>query len=337
MSRTNTTVTVTVTAPSAYSHGNPVTITGSGFGTKAFAAPLVWAPMDGNSDPSPLGRVTAWTDVQSMAFAAGEGYAGNGSMKATDSSGSWTAGVVASGVVWNAYGQRMYCFRRIKRNFAVTDALNWKIIRFWPMPMTTPDWFIQSGNSNLNVEGIDGSDTYPYDPGITSPISGGNIAAVRGTPDVWRSEEIMMRCNTAAAVYDGQFYHYVSGSGLVGVLPHVTYQTKTIRLRSSNLEPDMVLAYPVHGVRANVTFPSDYRYWVDDVYLDSDWARVMIGNASTYSACSFIAPQPASAWSNTSVTATLNLSGFPSGQTRYLFVIDNTNTVRASQNIGVHP
>lgn len=321
----------------AFTHGAAFTITGSGFGTKAYAAPLVWAPMDGTSDPSSLGRVSAWTGVQAMAFAAGEGYAGLGSMKATDSSGSWVAGVIASGVVWNAYGQRMYCFRRVKRNFDVTDSLNWKIIRFWPEAMTTPDWFIQAGNSNLNVEGVEGSDTYPYDPSITSPISGGNIGAVRGSANVWRSEEILMKANSAATAYDGEFYHYVVGSGLVGVLPHYTYQNKTIRLRSGDGETNMTLAYPIHGVKANTTFPSDYRYWVDDVYLDTDWARVMIGNSATYSACSFIAPQPATAWSNTSVTVSLNLDGFPSGDSRYLHVIDDTNTVRQTMDIGVHP
>ena len=320
-----------------YAHGDLVTITGSGFGTRAQPKPLLWAPADGSINPSSLGVVTSWTETQAVEYAAGEGAFGGGAIKASDSSGSWTAGIIASGVVWNSYGQRMYCFRRVKQNFDITADLNWKIIRFWPAAITTPDWFIQAGNANLNVEGIDGSDTYPYDPGITSPISGGNIAAVRGTVNTWKTEQILMRANSAASAYDGEFYHYVLGSGLVGVLPHTTYTSKTIRLRSGDGETDMTLAYPVHAVKANTTFPSDYRHWTDDVYLDTHWSRVMIGDSATYSACTFLAPQPPTAWADTSVTVSLNLDGFPSGSTRYLHVIDDTNTVRQTINIGVHP
>jgi len=321
----------------AVAHGNTLVINGSSFGVRAEPRPLLWVPADGSMNPSPLGVMTAWTETQSVQYAAGEGAFGGGAIKASDSSGSWVAGIIAPGVVWNAYGQRMYCFRRVKQNFEITPDLNWKIIRFWPAAITTPDWFIQAGNANLNVEGIDGSDTYPYDPGITSPISGGNIAAVRGTANVWKTEEILMRANSAAAAYDGQFYHYVLGAGLVGVLPHTTYQAKTIRLRSSDAEPNMTMAYPVHAVRANVTFPSHYRHWTDDVYLDSYWSRVMIGNAATYSACTDLHPQPASAWANDQVAVSLNIDKVPSGQPMYLFVVSESNVASAGHYVGVSP
>ena len=95
-------------------HGERLEITGSDFGQKSPAKPLLWAPFDGTASPSPLGIVGSWDRVQSMGYRAGEGYGGTGALGALDSSGSWVAGVTNSGVVWNAYGAKM-CQRSIGR------------------------------------------------------------------------------------------------------------------------------------------------------------------------------------------------------------------------------
>lgn len=303
-------------------HGERLEITGSDFGQKSPAKPLLWAPFDGTASPSPLGIVGSWDRVQSMGYRAGEGYGGTGALGALDSSGSWVAGVTNSGVVWNAYGAKMYLFRRVKRNFEVTPDLNWKIFRIWPASWTAPDWFIQSGNGNLEVEGVAEGSAFPYDSGIVSPIRGGNLQAVRGRANVWRTEEILVKVNTSARTSDTEFYHYVLGSGLVGVIPYTNYTERRIKIRDADSNADMTIVFPVHGVRANVTFPSSYRYWVDDVYLDTTWARVMVGDAPKLSDCTHLEVQIPYEWTASRIGVTLNLQTFPAGATPYLFVVD---------------
>lgn len=83
--------------------------------------------------------------------------------------------------------------------------------------------------------------------------------------------------------------------------------------------------YVVHFVKANATLTSSDRVWVDDVYVDTTWARVMLGNASTLSASTRIEPQIPSAWSTSGVTVTVNTGTFAANETAYLFVVDSTD------------
>ncbi|OGF43089.1 hypothetical protein A2303_04140 [Candidatus Falkowbacteria bacterium RIFOXYB2_FULL_47_14] len=69
--------------------------------------------------------------------------------------------------------------------------------------------------------------------------------------------------------------------------------------------------------------PSDTSVvYTDNVYIDTTWARVELGNASTYAASTHREIQIPSAWSANSITATVNPGSFTSGQAVYLFVID---------------
>jgi len=61
--------------------------------------------------------------------------------------------------------------------------------------------------------------------------------------------------------------------------------------------------------------------YFDDVYLDNTWARVVIGDSSTYEDCTIRETQIPSAWSDTSITVTFNQGSFSEG-TVYLYVID---------------
>jgi len=69
-----------------------------------------------------------------------------------------------------------------------------------------------------------------------------------------------------------------------------------------------------------------YTYW-DDLYIDKYWARVEIGDSSTYASCKHREVQIPSAWSNTSVTVTLNEGSFSGFSGKYLFVVDNDGNV----------
>lgn len=71
-----------------------------------------------------------------------------------------------------------------------------------------------------------------------------------------------------------------------------------------------------------------YQYW-ESVYLDSTWARVEIGNNVTYASCTHREVWIPSAWSATSVTATLNRGSFGATDSVWLFVVDSANVASA--------
>jgi hypothetical protein len=60
------------------------------------------------------------------------------------------------------------------------------------------------------------------------------------------------------------------------------------------------------------------------VYLDTSWARVEIGNAATYGACTHREIQIPTAWAATSITATVNRGSFGASDAAYLYVIPST-------------
>lgn len=78
--------------------------------------------------------------------------------------------------------------------------------------------------------------------------------------------------------------------------------------------------------------------YFDDVYIatgSNARARVEIGNASTYSACTNLAISTPTAWSSGQITATLRQGSFTSGQSAYLFVVDAAGTPSAGYPITI--
>ena len=71
------------------------------------------------------------------------------------------------------------------------------------------------------------------------------------------------------------------------------------------------------------------RYW-DEIYVDNTRARVEIGNASTWSACTHREIQIPSAWSDNSITVKVNQGTFSNGQAAYLYVVNANGTLNTS-------
>ena len=74
---------------------------------------------------------------------------------------------------------------------------------------------------------------------------------------------------------------------------------------------------------------NNWRYFTD-IYLDTSWARVILGNAPTFSASTRRELQIPTAWSSSSISVTANLGAFSEGQTAYLYVVDANGSVNAA-------
>lgn len=74
---------------------------------------------------------------------------------------------------------------------------------------------------------------------------------------------------------------------------------------------------------------NSYTYW-DNAYIDTTWAHVEIGNASTYRACTQTEIQVPTAWSPTSIAITVNQGAFGSLAGEYVYVTNANGQVNAA-------
>lgn len=72
-------------------------------------------------------------------------------------------------------------------------------------------------------------------------------------------------------------------------------------------------------------YKNNWRYYAD-VYYDHSWARICIGNASTYAASTSREYQIPETWSATSVTITSNFGALTDPSSKYLFILDDSGT-----------
>jgi len=75
------------------------------------------------------------------------------------------------------------------------------------------------------------------------------------------------------------------------------------------------------------------RSFFDDIYAATTQARVELGNAATYEACTRREVQPAANWQSTFIELPLRTVEFTSGQQVWLFVIDENGTVSPGYSI----
>ena len=71
------------------------------------------------------------------------------------------------------------------------------------------------------------------------------------------------------------------------------------------------------------------RMLFDDVYIDRTLARVELGNAPTYNACSRRDLQPPLSWADERISVSLNGPGYSSSDDLYLYVISADGRVSA--------
>ncbi len=74
--------------------------------------------------------------------------------------------------------------------------------------------------------------------------------------------------------------------------------------------------------------------WMDDLYIQvGTQARVELGNAPTWSACTVREIQPVVSWHDRSITIDANRGSFGIGETVYLYVVDGNGVVSKGQPV----
>jgi hypothetical protein len=320
--------------------GGTLTISGSGFGTKSPAQPYLWAPMNGDLNPSSLGVMKSWASITSLNYQAGCGPAANtGCAAGTPSDGvttnRWAAAVYSpshfgSGNDWNSYGQKSYVYRKSKRTFAYSNngSTNVKTFRVWGTSATAflayPDFYWSVYNGRIGIEGIPQNSTNDY------TMSSTTVSTAMGPVNKWYSEEYALSSNTSATSSDGDFRVDINGGADLVSFPNNQWERNSITLKTaSGYQGDgtMKVLYPVHMLIESggnwIPAPSGSQYFTADVYADTTWARVMVGNSPTFNQTTDREIQVPVQWSSGSIQVNVNVNAFPTGQQMYLFVVDS--------------
>lgn len=316
----------------ALAHNGSLTITGAGFGTKPAAAPL------------------KFDDFQNLAI--GQSLSANG----------WNVGgyhppVAASNVLRPGapFTRNAHSFFESNISFSVGgDASNFFLrnltttryyLDFWhyittdadPQPQNIKPWRLhQSGagapNAYFGFAGPNAGDTVFGTDGTSSNRNGyfgsldnGVSIALRGSDwyRKWQHFQVMVDVGTPGSP-NGTMVAYVNGRLRMNYNRNIT----VLAAGYSNF-PELYLGNYVRSDPHGNT----HSYW-DTVYVDSSWARVEVGDASTYGACTHRETQIPVSWSGNSIAVRLNRGSFPSFSGLYLYVVDANGTPSAGYPLG---
>lgn len=283
--------------------GQSVTISGGGFGTKIPAPPVLWDTIDNQASYSaltngttvPVGTGYPWGD-NSLGFNLvklniGGGFSGSKSYTASGN-GESTLGNLSLG----GYTQNFY--------------LSWK---FKPMNSFT------SGDHSTKFHRItDGS---------------ANETKVL----IWDQMHHFIFWNSSYCAGD-----WINWSGDVGswnnmetVISPSAYELRVNGGSLANIDIGACGTLQVNniwklGLEGGGNAPPSVTWYMDNIYVDRTLARVEICTNSTWAARGACEVQIPSAWSASSITATVNQGSFANGTTAYLYVVDSTGAVNTN-------
>jgi len=304
------------------SHGGSLTITGSGFGTKATAAPYKYDDFEGGTLGARVGNgwytssnLSDGWPIYSDAHARASGIADESAYLQHDRAYNSTIGV--TGLNWD-YGQEVYLSCWYYCTTAGAQSRNFKILAF-------------RGGGAGNWDGPDfRADMYPNQPGGHAYVArpdksliiqdwglGGHLLE-----DGWHRVELFMHTGTSnSSDNDGVCL------GWRDLNRWWTLENFEFDFSTQNYDNIYFAAYFARD--DGTPRPQMWWYW-DEIYIDTTQARVEIGNASTWSACTHREIQIPSAWSSSSITVTVNQGSFANAAPAYLYVVDQDGNANAA-------
>jgi hypothetical protein len=147
--------------------------------------------------------------------------------------------------------------------------------------------------------------------------------------DHWiRVEVVLDQSSTGSA--DGSvtaLIHYYTGSAWV---ISELYNNNSMRTRSGSMDLYDNVDYGYYFSRKDANTHS--QIYSDNFYYDNTWARVELGNASSWAACTKREIQIPTAWSASEITITFNQGAFATDDTVWVYVCDSNNVCTASSS-----
>ena len=285
------------------SHGGTVTITGAGFGSKSKAAPLVWDNASGNAISD---KWTGGWPSQLPGYNLGYYAPMRGIGLPHSHVTRYIAGAHAAMTGANA-GYDVMMFKSL-----ALPALPYYIYASW-YQRADDLWHFGGSNTDAGIQWTNQTSTP-----LSNPDRNGHNAwwgnAVNPVAGKWSKVEIAIKVSNQS---DGYINIWENGRQVMNYAGITDNYGGTRR------------AIAVGGYARMQGYTNNWRYF-DDVYVDTTLSRVVLADKPVLSQATIVENQIPSVWSDSSITAQVNLGKFTQGQAAYLFVVDASGTVSAT-------
>lgn len=294
-------------------HKDSVTIAGLNFGSRPSSEPVKWDDFEDGFNGQTLGN--GWTKFTASGDDPAH-YTTTVLRKGSNVSVECAmikAYDVSFGYDWAKPPSPNRFYLTFWRNNHVigTHSDNYKSIRFYGNASNGEPqaWYgVQNGTSPfIVVQHYDGSSAVNWFSKLTEN-------------EQWVREEYYLDMGSEGKS-DGTFYYWIQNQkdkvALRGALTNQKFLTDSYRIDKIRIG---------HYWNQNA---GDLRAYFDDVYIDLTQARVEIGNAPSWGSCTFREIQIPSAWSDSSITFTVNRGSFGDGNNAYLYVVDSNGNVNS--------
>ena len=323
----------------SFNHKATVTITGSGFGNKSQAAPVVWDDASTGTLPTdnrkwdgsyPLYPVESTTyhvryttpirgiglphDHITRYLAGAHGETGPGGQDVmfwknrtmgTYPQYTYISWYQRADNLWVFGGDNNYKMYDFSTGTApYSGATNWyTAFEATDILPVLPKWVVNDDCVSQACQSLAWPDnnghTYFWDYGVTP------FGALGG---VWSKVEMAIKWTNQT---DGYVKQWQDGVLVINYSGATDNYGGTARSES------------VGGYARMYGQPDNWRYWAD-VYLDYSLARVVLADNEDLTRATIIEPQIPSSWSTESISVSVNLGKFTLGEDAYLFVCDPT-------------
>jgi hypothetical protein len=293
------------------SSGQTVTVRGSGFGTKPTAAPVLWDNFEGGNSGSliqgaaaPVGRWDTGAGSENPVYSTAKAHSG------AKSAYNNFVNNYNSSLAKNMTFTRLYMDFWINADYLDQKSRNFKPWRLYGDNDSYQLDYVWLCNGNLMNRVQD-----------SAGFSQGDWGGPNYSDNQWMHIQLVYN-ESSPNVANGTVRHFIN-SQVAGNDSGAIMTEKT----SAHFEQIRIGHYWDRAAVDACPSNSGASVYVDDVYIDTSWARVELGNASTYSGSTHREVQLASTWADGSIAVKFNPGSFASGSTAYLFVTDaNNNT-----------
>lgn len=311
-----------------------LTVSGSGFGTRAQAAPLRYEDFESRAIgalPQNFGY-TGWS-TDSVKVDSTTAFSGSKALRHQGGHGPVSGTSVAESfphvAVVNFQSDELYLSYRLKFRTHGNQFAQLKFNRSG-MDKGDADGCYHSKPRFFSSYYPEGG-RYSNDKRLTG-VQGGAVSGDDVWNEGWAGEPHMGSGSVWPIAEDTwvqvEEYYRLNDVGVANGM-HLTWVNGNPQIIRSNLQPrtqaaqKFTCSYLVIGMDywINAGSTQGVAVWYDDHYLDTTRARLVLANAATWSASTMRSPQPATSWSTTAVVAPLRAAGFAAGTDAWLYVV----------------
>jgi len=317
-------------------------ISGYNFGPKATAKPKYWADFANDTEPSNLGVNTAWSyrSISAERVSATVGSRTGAFLRDDVSTNEGAKGVAIFGfdLTKRAYlsFKRYYAYDITTNQGSV--GFNNKALRIWPDVLTGA---LPYGNNVFwGWQGSEGLNSFRSTNENTQTSFAQGTVRASGTRGIWKfgqwqNEQVIYQAS-GIDVADGIFSWYRDGDNIMnnwvndstGGDPIPGERRWVFRTAERpNYHSKIFFDQVSNGTRTDAG--ALYVYY-SNIYIDDTWSRVMLSSAATWSGALDVEVQIPSAWTDRSISVTVNLGDLNPSGPLYLYVVDQDGNVNTN-------